>query len=91
MPAPQGRRTGVTSDWRNRIESAAPEEKEAVIAQAVREVVASVLRVKNKHHVEKRRRQPVGFLAAQQVEKIFRDAVIVFRLQKPGGPLSPTV
>jgi acyl transferase domain-containing protein/NADPH:quinone reductase-like Zn-dependent oxidoreductase/acyl carrier protein/ubiquinone/menaquinone biosynthesis C-methylase UbiE len=37
---------GVTSDWRNRIESAGPEEKESVIAQAVREVVGSVLRVK---------------------------------------------
>jgi acyl carrier protein len=37
---------GVTSDWRNRIESAAANEKEAVIAQAVREVVGSVLRVK---------------------------------------------
>jgi acyl carrier protein len=38
--------TGVTSDWRNKIESAAPSEKETVIAQAVREVVGSVLRVK---------------------------------------------
>jgi acyl transferase domain-containing protein/NADPH:quinone reductase-like Zn-dependent oxidoreductase/SAM-dependent methyltransferase/acyl carrier protein len=38
--------SGVTSDWRNRIESAAPEEKETAIAQAVREVVGSVLRVK---------------------------------------------
>jgi acyl carrier protein len=38
--------SGVASDWRNRIESAAPEEKENVIAQAVREVVGSVLRVK---------------------------------------------
>ena len=37
---------GVTSDWRNKIESAAPVEKETVIAQAVREVVGSVLRVK---------------------------------------------
>jgi acyl carrier protein len=37
---------GVTSDWRNKIESAPPTEKEAVIAQAVREVVGSVLRVK---------------------------------------------
>ncbi|MFL6528502.1 MAG: SDR family NAD(P)-dependent oxidoreductase [Chthoniobacterales bacterium] len=36
----------VKSDWRNRIESAPPAEKEAVIAQAVREVVGSVLRVK---------------------------------------------
>jgi len=36
----------VTSDWRNRIESAAPSEKETVIAQAVRDVVGSVLRVK---------------------------------------------
>jgi acyl carrier protein len=38
--------TGVASDWRNRIESAAPDEKENVIAQAVREIVGSVLRVK---------------------------------------------
>ena len=38
--------SGGTSDWRNRIEAAAPGEKEAVIAQAVREVVGSVLRVK---------------------------------------------
>ena len=37
---------GVTSDWRSRIEAAAPEEKETVIAQAVREIVGSVLRVK---------------------------------------------
>jgi acyl carrier protein len=37
---------GVASDWRNKIESAAPAEKETVIAQAVREVVGSVLRVK---------------------------------------------
>jgi NAD(P)-dependent dehydrogenase (short-subunit alcohol dehydrogenase family)/acyl carrier protein len=36
----------VTSDWRNKIESASPGEKEGVIAQAVREVVGSVLRVK---------------------------------------------
>jgi NAD(P)-dependent dehydrogenase (short-subunit alcohol dehydrogenase family)/acyl carrier protein len=38
--------SSVTSDWRNRIEAAAPAEKEAVIAQAVREIVGSVLRVK---------------------------------------------
>ena len=37
---------GGTSDWRARIEAAAPAEKEAVIGQAVREVVGSVLRVK---------------------------------------------
>jgi len=37
---------GATSDWRPRIEAAAPAEREAVIAQAVREVVGSVLRVK---------------------------------------------
>jgi acyl carrier protein len=36
----------VTSDWRNKIEAASPAEKETVIAQAVREVVGSVLRVK---------------------------------------------
>jgi acyl transferase domain-containing protein/acyl carrier protein len=38
--------TGSTSDWRPRIEAASPEERESVIAQAVREVVGSVLRVK---------------------------------------------
>ena len=38
--------SGVTGDWRIKIESAAPDEKEAVICQAVREVVGSVLRVK---------------------------------------------
>jgi acyl carrier protein len=37
---------GVTSDWRHKIESASAEEKEGVIAQAVRDVVGSVLRVK---------------------------------------------
>jgi acyl carrier protein len=37
---------GGTSDWRPRIEAASPEEREGVIAQAVREVVGSVLRVK---------------------------------------------
>ena len=36
----------ATSDWRLKIESAAPEEREGVIAQAVRDVVGSVLRVK---------------------------------------------
>jgi NADPH:quinone reductase-like Zn-dependent oxidoreductase/acyl carrier protein len=38
--------TGASSDWRLKIESAAPEEREAIIAQAVREIVGSVLRVK---------------------------------------------
>ena len=38
--------TGATSDWRSRIDAAAPAEKQAVICQAVREVVGSVLRVK---------------------------------------------
>jgi acyl transferase domain-containing protein/NADPH:quinone reductase-like Zn-dependent oxidoreductase/acyl carrier protein len=37
---------GVVSDWQSKIESAAPAEKETVIAQAVREIVGSVLRVK---------------------------------------------
>jgi NADPH:quinone reductase-like Zn-dependent oxidoreductase/acyl carrier protein len=37
---------GQTSDWRLKIESAAPEQREAVILQAVRDVVGSVLRVK---------------------------------------------
>jgi len=45
--AVEGQETkGATSDWRQRIEAASPEEKEGVIAQAVREVVGSVLRVK---------------------------------------------
>ena len=35
-----------SSDWRLKIESAPPEERETVIAQAVREIVGSVLRVK---------------------------------------------
>jgi acyl carrier protein len=37
---------GGPGDWRLRIESARPDEKEAVICQAVREAVGSVLRVK---------------------------------------------
>ena len=37
---------GGTSDWRSRIEAVGPGEKQAVICQAVREVVGSVLRVK---------------------------------------------
>ena len=37
---------GATSDWRVKIESAAPEAREPIIAAAVREVVGSVLRVK---------------------------------------------
>jgi acyl carrier protein len=38
--------TGATSDWRLKIESAAPEELEGIIGQAVRDTVGSVLRVK---------------------------------------------
>jgi NAD(P)-dependent dehydrogenase (short-subunit alcohol dehydrogenase family)/acyl carrier protein len=37
---------GATSDWRLKIESASPDEREAIIGQAVREIVASVLRMK---------------------------------------------
>ena len=37
---------GAVGDWRKRIEAAAPEEKEAIISQAVREIVGAVLRVK---------------------------------------------
>jgi NAD(P)-dependent dehydrogenase (short-subunit alcohol dehydrogenase family)/acyl carrier protein len=37
---------GATGDWRLKIESAAPEEREGLIRQAVREIVGSVLRVK---------------------------------------------
>jgi acyl carrier protein len=37
---------GVTSDWRRLIESAAPNDREAIISAAVREIVGSVLRVK---------------------------------------------
>jgi acyl carrier protein len=37
---------GASRDWRLKIDSAPPEEREAIIAQAVREVVGSVLRVK---------------------------------------------
>lgn len=38
--------TAGTNDWRARIEGAAPDDRLAVICQAVREVVGSVLRVK---------------------------------------------
>jgi acyl transferase domain-containing protein/acyl carrier protein len=38
--------SGAKSDWRLKIESAAPEEREGIIGQAVRDVVGSVLRVK---------------------------------------------
>jgi acyl carrier protein len=45
--AVEGQETkGNASDWRQRIEAASADEKETVIAQAVREVVGSVLRVK---------------------------------------------
>ncbi|MBV8097990.1 MAG: SDR family NAD(P)-dependent oxidoreductase [Verrucomicrobia bacterium] len=37
---------GVVSDYRQRIESAAPDEIEGIVGQAVRDAVASVLRVK---------------------------------------------
>ena len=37
---------GVTSDWRLMIESAAPADREPIIAAAVRDVIGSVLRVK---------------------------------------------
>ena len=37
---------GATGDWRLKIESAAPEEREGILAQAIRDVVGSVLRVK---------------------------------------------
>ena len=38
--------SGAKSDWRRKIESAAPAERAAVIGEAVRDVVGSVLRVK---------------------------------------------
>jgi len=37
---------GATNNWRSRIDAASPPEKQAVICQAVREAVGSVLRVK---------------------------------------------
>ena len=37
---------GAKGDWRQKIESAAPEERESILAQAIRDVVGSVLRVK---------------------------------------------
>jgi len=37
---------GVTSDWRLKIESAAPKDREPIIAAAVRDVIGSVLRIK---------------------------------------------
>ena len=37
---------GAKGDWRLKIESAPPEERESILAQAIRDVVGSVLRVK---------------------------------------------
>jgi NADPH:quinone reductase-like Zn-dependent oxidoreductase/acyl carrier protein len=37
---------GGTSDWRQKIQAAAPDERDEVVCQAVRDVVGSVLRVK---------------------------------------------
>jgi NADPH:quinone reductase-like Zn-dependent oxidoreductase/acyl carrier protein len=37
--------TGKTSDWRGRIEAAAPADREAVVVQALQEIIGSVLRV----------------------------------------------
>jgi NADPH:quinone reductase-like Zn-dependent oxidoreductase/acyl carrier protein len=43
----EGQESGsATSDWRGKIDAAKPEEKEAVIGQALRDVIGSVLRVK---------------------------------------------
>jgi NADPH:quinone reductase-like Zn-dependent oxidoreductase/SAM-dependent methyltransferase/acyl carrier protein len=36
---------GKTSDWRSRIEAAAPQDREAVVVQALQEIIGSVLRV----------------------------------------------
>ncbi|WP_395746966.1 SDR family oxidoreductase [Prosthecobacter sp.] len=41
-----GESTGSKSDWRRKIESAAPEERAEIVGHAVRDVVGSVLRVK---------------------------------------------
>src|SRR5260370_38106102 len=38
--------TGAVNDYRQRVESASPEEIEGIVGQAVRDAVASVLRVK---------------------------------------------
>jgi acyl transferase domain-containing protein/NADPH:quinone reductase-like Zn-dependent oxidoreductase/NAD(P)-dependent dehydrogenase (short-subunit alcohol dehydrogenase family)/SAM-dependent methyltransferase/acyl carrier protein len=37
---------GETNDWRLKIESASPEERQGIITQAIRDVVGSVLRIK---------------------------------------------
>ncbi len=37
---------GKTADWRARIEAAAPDDREAVVVQALQEIIGSVLRVK---------------------------------------------
>ena len=37
---------GVTSDWRLKIDSVAPKDREPIIAAAVRDVIGSVLRIK---------------------------------------------
>jgi acyl carrier protein len=37
---------GKTADWRSRIEASAPDDREAVVVQALQEIIGSVLRVK---------------------------------------------
>ena len=67
----EGAETGAAkSDWRLRIESAAPESRTEIIVQAVRDVVGSVLRVK-----------PEGLRADQPLMELGLDSLMAVEIE----------
>ena len=62
--------SGAKSDWRLKIESAAPEDRTGIIGQAVRDVVGSVLRVK-----------PEGLRADQPLTDLGLDSLMAVEIE----------
>jgi len=62
--------SGAKSDWRLKIESAAPEDRSGIIGQAVRDVVGSVLRVK-----------PEGLRADQPLTDLGLDSLMAVEIE----------